>query len=52
MKLFNARVGDNPATLEKIRNAYAREPRFLTGTWITPAMLDFIRASCATLPPD
>lgn len=55
MRLFRARIGDNPATLEKIRGAHAREPRLLTGTWVTPAMLDFIRrsssATCATLPP-
>lgn len=51
MTLFRLRTGDDPATLEKIRHAHAREPRLLTGTWVTPAMLDFIRASCATLPP-
>nr|WP_315218750.1 MerR family transcriptional regulator [uncultured Duganella sp.] len=51
MTLFSARFGDNPATLEKIRHAHTREPRLLVGTWVTPAMLDFIRASCATLPP-
>jgi hypothetical protein len=51
MTLFSARIGDNPETLEKIRHAHAREPRLLIGTWVTPAMLDFIRASCATLPP-
>lgn len=50
MTLFSARIGDNPATLEKIRHAHTREPRLLVGTWVTPAMLDFIRASCATLP--
>lgn len=51
MTLFSARIGDNPATLEKIRRAHTQEPRLLLGTWVTPAMLDFIRASCATLPP-
>ena len=51
MTLFSARIGDNPATLEKIRRAHTQEPRLLIGTWVTPAMLDFIRASCATLPP-
>ena len=50
MTLFSARIGDNPVTLAKIRHAHEQEPRLLTGTWVTPAMLDFIRASCATLP--
>jgi DNA-binding transcriptional MerR regulator len=49
MRLFLARIGDNPATLAKIRIAHEREPRLLTGTWATPAMLDFIRKSYATL---
>jgi DNA-binding transcriptional MerR regulator len=49
MRLFRARIGDNPATLAKIRHAHEQEPRLLTGTWATPAMLDFIRKSCATL---
>jgi hypothetical protein len=49
MRLFLARIGDNPATLAKIRVAHEREPRLLTGTWATPAMLDFIRKSYATL---
>ncbi|HEX8405900.1 MAG TPA: MerR family transcriptional regulator [Duganella sp.] len=51
MRLFSARVGDDPATLANIRRAHEQDPRLLTGTWVTPAMLDFIRASCATLPP-
>jgi DNA-binding transcriptional MerR regulator len=49
MRLFHARIGDNPATLAKIRIAHEREPRLLAGTWATPEMLDFIRKSCATL---
>jgi DNA-binding transcriptional MerR regulator len=51
MTLFSARIGGDPATLAKIRRAHEQEPRLLTGTWVTPAMLDFIRASCATLAP-
>ena len=51
MRLFSARVGSDPAMLANIRRAHEQEPRLLTGTWVTPAMLDFIRASCATLPP-
>lgn len=47
MKLFRIRIGDNPATLAKIRHAHAEEPRLLIGTWITPAMLDFVRLSYA-----
>jgi len=49
MRLFRARIGDDPATLARIRHAHEQEPRLLTGTWATQAMLDFIRKSCATL---
>jgi DNA-binding transcriptional MerR regulator len=49
MTLYLAQVGGEPATLLKLRAAYAQEPALLSGTWITPAMLDYIRKSYATL---
>lgn len=50
LALTRLRVGDDPATLAKLRLAYQREPALLAGTWITPAMLELVRASAATLP--
>ena len=47
MRLFRLRVGDDPATLQKIRTAHAHEPGLLQGTWISSAMLDYIRAAAA-----
>lgn len=47
MRLFRLRIGDDPATLEKIRTAHEREPGLLQGTWITDAMLDYIRTAAA-----
>jgi hypothetical protein len=47
MRLFSRRVGDNPATLDKIRLAHEREPALLQGTWVSAAMLDYIRTAAA-----
>lgn len=44
-KLFRARIGDDPATLDKIRVAHEREPALMTGTWVSADMLAFIRAA-------
>ena len=49
MELYLSQIGGDPATLAKIRVAHAREPALLSGTWITPDMLDYIRTSYATL---
>lgn len=49
MDLYLAQIGGDPATLAKIRAAHDREPALLSGTWITPAMLDYIRIAYATL---
>jgi len=48
MALFRARIGDHPGTLAKIRIAHEKEPKLLVGTWVTQAMLNYIRQ--ATLP--
>ncbi|MFS2138808.1 MerR family transcriptional regulator [Duganella sp. Dugasp56] len=49
MALYLAQIGGDPATLAKIRAAHDQEPALLNGTWVTPAMLDYIRLSYATL---
>lgn len=49
IELFLWKIGGDPATLAKIRAAHDREPALLSGTWVTPAMLDYIRASYASL---
>lgn len=49
MTLYLAQIGGDPATLAKIRTAHDQEPALLSGTWITPAMLDYIRTAYATL---
>ncbi|KQV90045.1 MerR family transcriptional regulator [Massilia sp. Root351] len=47
MRLFHLRCGGDPATLERIRLAHEREPALLKGTWVSAAMLDYIRAAQA-----
>lgn len=47
--LFQMRIGNNPATLSKIRLAHEQEPALLIGTWVNDKMLAFIRKSAATL---
>ncbi len=49
MTLFQRYIGDNPATLAKVRIAHDQEPALLTGTWMSDAMLAFIRQSSASL---
>ncbi|MTV40300.1 MerR family transcriptional regulator [Duganella radicis] len=47
LRLFRLRVGDDPATLARIRTAHEREPALLQGTWVSAAMLDYIRAAAS-----
>ncbi|WP_343729026.1 MerR family transcriptional regulator [Duganella sp.] len=47
LRLFRLRVGNDPATLKKIRTAHEREPALLQGTWVSTAMLDYIRTAAA-----
>ncbi|RFP14886.1 MULTISPECIES: MerR family transcriptional regulator [unclassified Duganella] len=49
MTLYLSQIGGDPATLAKIRAAHDQEPALLSGTWIPPAMLDYIRTAYATL---
>jgi DNA-binding transcriptional MerR regulator len=49
MALFQRYAGSNPATLAKVRIAHEKEPALLTGTWMSDAMLAFIRQSTASL---
>lgn len=47
MRLFRLRAGGDPATLDRIRIAHEREPALLKGTWVSAAMLDYVRAAAA-----
>ena len=47
--LFRNFAGDRPETRDKIRRAHENEPLLMSGTWMSEAMLDFIRASAASL---
>ncbi len=49
MALFQRYIGDNPATLAKVRIAHEKEPALLTGTWMSDAMLTYIGQSTASL---
>ncbi|MES2150362.1 MAG: MerR family transcriptional regulator [Pseudomonadota bacterium] len=52
-ELFRSYAGDDPATHQKIRAAHQKEPRFMTGTFITEDLLAFIGPAMAALraPP-
>ena len=50
MALFQRYIGNDPATLAKVRIAHEKEPALLAGTWVTDLMLAFIRQSLASLP--
>lgn len=43
LELFQSYASDNPATQMKIRQAMEQEPTLTEGTWLTPALLDYLR---------
>ena len=45
MDLFCSYAGSDPATHAKIRAVHAKEPRLMTGTWMTEDIIGFIRAT-------
>jgi hypothetical protein len=45
MALFCSYAGTDPQTHAKIRAVHAREPRLMTGTWMTEDIIGFIRAA-------
>jgi DNA-binding transcriptional MerR regulator len=45
MELFSSYAGRDPATHLKIREAHAKEPGLMTGTFVSDALLAFIRAA-------
>ncbi len=45
LELFRAYAGDRPETQAKFRLAMEREPELLEGTWLTPDLLDYLRAA-------
>jgi hypothetical protein len=47
MTLFRAYAGDDPATHQRIREAYAREPDLRRGSAVDEALLDYLRAAWA-----
>jgi len=42
MEMTRSFAGDDPGTHERIRNAYAREPLLMLGSWITEEMKGYI----------
>ncbi|CAN7154621.1 MerR family transcriptional regulator [Pseudoduganella sp. LjRoot289] len=50
LALFQRHAGADPATRDKIRRAHEAEPVLLSGTWMTPALLAYLRTAIATLP--
>lgn len=52
MELFCSYAGSDPATHRKIRDAHAREPGLLTGTFISEELLRFIGQAMAGPDPD
>ncbi|WP_049622177.1 MerR family transcriptional regulator [Frateuria defendens] len=50
MTLFRGYAGDDPATHARIREAHAREPDLLHGSWVDPPLLDYLRAILAQAP--
>jgi DNA-binding transcriptional MerR regulator len=51
MTLYYARVGDHPDTQARLRLAHQQEPELLAGTWISPAMLNYVRQAYAACGP-
>jgi DNA-binding transcriptional MerR regulator len=49
MRLFRLRAGDAPGIRDKIRHAHDNEPTLLKGTWVSEAMLEYIRLSFASI---
>jgi DNA-binding transcriptional MerR regulator len=45
MELFCSYAGPDPQTHAKIRAVHAKEPRLMTGTWMTEDIIGFIRAT-------
>jgi DNA-binding transcriptional MerR regulator len=50
LALFQRHAGAAPATREKIRRAHEAHPELLSGTWMTPALLGYLRAALAVPP--
>ncbi|TQI79575.1 DNA-binding transcriptional MerR regulator [Serratia fonticola] len=49
LELFRSYAGDNPETQMKIRRAMEQEPILTEGTWLTPALLEYLRQCIAQL---
>lgn len=51
LDLFRSYAGDNPDTHAKFRNAHEQEPALMTGSLITPELLNYMRSAFAQLRP-
>lgn len=47
MTLFRARASDSAQVQARIRHAHDNEPELLRGTWVTPAIIAYIRQAVA-----
>ena len=47
---FQRLAGADPVTRDKIRRAHQDHPILLSGTWMTPALLDYLRTALAVPP--
>ncbi|HEY9133706.1 MAG TPA: MerR family transcriptional regulator [Dyella sp.] len=43
LELFRGYAGDDPATHRRFRQAHENEPELLAGSFVTPALLDYVR---------
>lgn len=50
LALFQRHGGADPATREKIRRAHEAHPILLSGTWMSPALLAYLRTALAPPP--
>ncbi len=51
LELFRSYAGDNPETQAKIREANAKEPELLEGTWIDQRLLGYVIQALSCLKP-
>lgn len=51
MDIFRSYAGDNPETQAKIRQANAKEPELLSGSWIDQRLLGYVQQAMAYLRP-
>jgi DNA-binding transcriptional MerR regulator len=50
MTLFRSYAGDDPATHARFREAHAKEPDLMNGSWVDQALLDYLRRILENMP--